>query len=64
MTTIEVHCSHEQMHPTQLLQDVQRAEQVGFDAAMLAGVTSPERMGYPCKPVCVPEGASTFRSWT
>ncbi len=34
MAVIGFHCSHEQIHPRQLLEDVQRAEQVGFDAAM------------------------------
>ncbi|HEU4512071.1 MAG TPA: TIGR03885 family FMN-dependent LLM class oxidoreductase [Nocardioidaceae bacterium] len=34
MAVIGFHCSHEQIHPRQLLADVQRAEQVGFDAAM------------------------------
>ncbi len=28
------HCSHEQIHPARLLEDVQRAERLGFDAAM------------------------------
>src|SRR6187200_3472894 len=47
MTTIGVHCSHEQIHPRQLLQDVQRAEQLGFDAAMSSDHFSPwsERQG-------------------
>lgn len=31
---IGFHCSHEQIHPAQLLRDVRRAEEVGFDAAM------------------------------
>jgi len=34
MPAIGFHCSHEQIHPRRLLEDVQRAEQVGFDAAM------------------------------
>lgn len=34
MAVVGFHCSHEQIHPRQLLADVQRAEQVGFDAAM------------------------------
>jgi probable non-F420 flavinoid oxidoreductase len=34
MTVIGFHSSHEQIHPRQLLADVQRAEEVGFDAAM------------------------------
>ncbi|GAB3703937.1 LLM class flavin-dependent oxidoreductase [Mariniluteicoccus flavus] len=34
MTTIGFHASHEQISPRQLLADVQRAEQVGFSAAM------------------------------
>ena len=34
MTVIGFHNSHEQIHPAQLLRDVQHAEQVGFTAAM------------------------------
>lgn len=34
MATIGFHASHEQISPRQLLADVQRAEQVGFNAAM------------------------------
>ena len=47
MTTIGVHCSHEQIDPAQLLQDVQHAEQCGFDAAMSSDHFSPwsERQG-------------------
>jgi alkanesulfonate monooxygenase SsuD/methylene tetrahydromethanopterin reductase-like flavin-dependent oxidoreductase (luciferase family) len=34
MPVLGFHCSHEQIHPRQLLTDVRRAEEVGFDAAM------------------------------
>lgn len=34
MTTFGYHCSHEQIAPSQLLADVQHAEQAGFEAAM------------------------------
>ncbi|GAB3842901.1 TIGR03885 family FMN-dependent LLM class oxidoreductase [Nesterenkonia populi] len=34
MTTFGYHCSHEQIAPSQLLTDVQHAEQAGFEAAM------------------------------
>lgn len=34
MAVIGFHCSHEQIHPRVLLEDVRRAEQVGFTAAM------------------------------
>jgi probable non-F420 flavinoid oxidoreductase len=34
MTVIGFHASHEQIHPAQLLRDVQSAEEAGFDAAM------------------------------
>lgn len=34
MATLGFHASHEQISPGQLLQDVQHAEQAGFDAAM------------------------------
>lgn len=34
MATLGFHASHEQVHPAQLLEDVKRAEEVGFDAAM------------------------------
>jgi len=34
VTVLGFHCSHEQIHPRQLLADVRRAEEVGFDAAM------------------------------
>lgn len=34
MTTVGFHASHEQIPPSQLLADVQAAEQAGFDAAM------------------------------
>lgn len=34
MTVIGFHASHEQIHPAQLLRDVQAAEAAGFDAAM------------------------------
>lgn len=34
MAVVGFHCSHEQIHPRTLLEDVRRAEQVGFAAAM------------------------------
>jgi probable non-F420 flavinoid oxidoreductase len=47
-TVIGFHCSHEQIHPRTLLEDVQRAEQVGFDAAMSSDHFVPwsERQGH------------------
>ncbi|MEV0674967.1 TIGR03885 family FMN-dependent LLM class oxidoreductase [Actinosynnema sp. NPDC050436] len=41
MTTIGVHASHEQVHPSRLLDAVRRAEEVGFDAAMCSDHFSP-----------------------
>ncbi|WP_152363811.1 TIGR03885 family FMN-dependent LLM class oxidoreductase [Microlunatus speluncae] len=41
MTVIGVHASHEQVHPTALLEAVRRAEEVGFDAAMSSDHFSP-----------------------
>jgi probable non-F420 flavinoid oxidoreductase len=41
MAVVGFHCSHEQIHPGQLLEDVQRAEQVGFDAAMASDHFAP-----------------------
>ncbi len=41
MAVVGFHCSHEQIHPRQLLEDVQRAEQAGFDAAMSSDHFSP-----------------------
>ncbi|WP_447001803.1 TIGR03885 family FMN-dependent LLM class oxidoreductase [Saccharothrix isguenensis] len=41
MTVIGVHASHEQVHPTALLDAVRRAEEVGFDAAMCSDHFSP-----------------------
>jgi probable non-F420 flavinoid oxidoreductase len=41
MTVIGVHASHEQVHPSALLAAVQRAEEVGFDAAMSSDHFSP-----------------------
>jgi probable non-F420 flavinoid oxidoreductase len=41
MAVVGFHCSHEQIHPGQLLADVQRAEQVGFDAAMASDHFAP-----------------------
>jgi probable non-F420 flavinoid oxidoreductase len=45
--TIGFHASHEQVHPTALLEAVQRAEQAGFTAAMCSDHLSPwsERQG-------------------
>ena len=34
MTVVGFHASHEQAPPSELLEAVQRAEEVGFDAAM------------------------------
>lgn len=41
MTVIGVHASHEQVHPSALLEAVRRAEEVGFDAAMCSDHFSP-----------------------
>ncbi|MFI9813344.1 TIGR03885 family FMN-dependent LLM class oxidoreductase [Saccharothrix variisporea] len=41
MTVIGVHASHEQVHPSELLRAVKRAEEVGFDAAMSSDHFSP-----------------------
>jgi probable non-F420 flavinoid oxidoreductase len=41
MTVIGVHASHEQVHPSALLEAVRRAEEVGFDAAMSSDHFSP-----------------------
>lgn len=41
MTAYGFHASHEQVHPSTLLAAVQRAEQVGFDAAMSSDHFSP-----------------------
>jgi probable non-F420 flavinoid oxidoreductase len=45
---IGLHCSHEQIHPSELLTAVQQAEQVGFTAAMCSDHISPwsERQGH------------------
>jgi probable non-F420 flavinoid oxidoreductase len=47
MTVIGFHCSHEQIPPSQLLRDVQHAEQAGFTAGMSSDHLSPwsERQG-------------------
>ena len=47
MTVVGFHASHEQVHPVQLLEAVQQAEQVGFTAAMCSDHFSPwsERQG-------------------
>jgi probable non-F420 flavinoid oxidoreductase len=47
MTVIGFHCSHEQISPSQLLKDVQQAEQAGFTAGMSSDHFSPwsERQG-------------------
>jgi probable non-F420 flavinoid oxidoreductase len=47
MPVIGFHASHEQVHPRQLLEDVSRAQQVGFAAAMSSDHFSPwsERQG-------------------
>lgn len=41
MTLVGFHASHEQISPRQLLLDVQRAEQAGFDAAMCSDHFAP-----------------------
>lgn len=41
MTAFAIHASHEQVHPTVLLDAVRRAEQAGFDAAMSSDHLSP-----------------------
>lgn len=41
MTEIGVHCSHEQVHPGQLLKDVRAAQEAGFTAAMSSDHFSP-----------------------
>lgn len=41
MTIIGFHCSHEQIHPRRLLDDVRHAEDVGFAAAMSSDHFSP-----------------------
>ena len=41
MTVVGFHASHEQIPPRQLLQDVQHAEQAGFDAAMCSDHFAP-----------------------
>ncbi|GAA4915228.1 TIGR03885 family FMN-dependent LLM class oxidoreductase [Nesterenkonia rhizosphaerae] len=48
MTTIGFHASQEQIAPSQLLRDVQRAEEAGFDAAMSSDHFFPwsERQGH------------------
>ena len=48
MATIGFHASHEQIHPAQLLADVQHAEAAGFQAAMCSDHFSPwsERQGH------------------
>lgn len=48
MTVIGFHASHEQVHPTALLRAVQRAEEVGFTAAMCSDHIAPwsERQGH------------------
>ncbi|WP_044495932.1 TIGR03885 family FMN-dependent LLM class oxidoreductase [Nesterenkonia massiliensis] len=48
MTTIGFHASQEQISPSQLLRDVQRAEEAGFDAAMSSDHFFPwsERQGH------------------
>jgi probable non-F420 flavinoid oxidoreductase len=47
VTVIGFHCSHEQIPPAQLLEDVQHAEQAGFTAGMSSDHLSPwsERQG-------------------
>src|ERR687890_359887 len=47
MTVIGVHASHEQVHPSKLIEMVQAAEQVGFTAGMCSDHFSPwsERQG-------------------
>jgi probable non-F420 flavinoid oxidoreductase len=48
MTVIGFHASHEQIHPAQLLRDVQHAEDAGFTAAMCSDHFAPwsERQGH------------------
>src|SRR5688500_13493919 len=48
MTVVGVHASHEQIHPTALLEAVQAAEAAGFTAAMCSDHFSPwsERQGH------------------
>lgn len=48
MTVVGFHASHEQIHPAQLLRDVQHAEQAGFTAAMCSDHFAPwsERQGH------------------
>ncbi len=48
MTAIGFHASHEQVHPSRLLEAAQLAEQVGFTAAMCSDHFSPwsERQGH------------------
>ncbi|MFP7759886.1 TIGR03885 family FMN-dependent LLM class oxidoreductase [Marisediminicola sp. LYQ85] len=48
MTVIGFHSSHEQLHPSDLLRAVQRAEEVGFTAAMCSDHFAPwsERQGH------------------
>ncbi|MRG58714.1 TIGR03885 family FMN-dependent LLM class oxidoreductase [Agromyces sp. CFH 90414] len=41
MTVVGFHASHEQIPPQQLLRDVQRAEEAGFDAAMCSDHLAP-----------------------
>ena len=41
MTVVGFHASHEQIHPSQLLADVQRAEAAGFTAAMCSDHFAP-----------------------
>ncbi|MET0990734.1 MAG: TIGR03885 family FMN-dependent LLM class oxidoreductase [Glaciihabitans sp.] len=48
MTVVGFHSSHEQIHPSELLRYVQRAEEVGFTAAMCSDHFAPwsERQGH------------------
>ncbi|MBA3303951.1 MAG: TIGR03557 family F420-dependent LLM class oxidoreductase, partial [Acidimicrobiia bacterium] len=48
MTVVGIHASHEQVHPTALLEAVQAAEAAGFSAAMSSDHFSPwsERQGH------------------
>src|SRR6187431_1747478 len=48
MTFVGFHASHEQIHPAQLLRDVQAAEAAGFDGAMCSDHFGPwsERQGH------------------
>ena len=41
VTIVGFHASHEQAHPAELLRSVQRAEEVGFDAAMCSDHFAP-----------------------